>query len=120
LIALTGTLATVVFLFARPLTTLLYPGVSTVQSALTARLVVVLSWLILTNGLIAYSQAVHWLRGLQTRGTLEVCVGACRPRVHASGHRLDNSRRRRVFYRVDGRVVRGVGGGIVYFVVLVL
>ena len=59
LLAVTGTLATLVFLAARPLTATLYPGFSSAQSSKAAELVALLAWLVVTNGLIAYSQAVH-------------------------------------------------------------
>lgn len=55
----TGLSAGAICLAARPLTEVLYPGFSSQQAEQTARLVTVLSWLMVTNGLIAYSQAIH-------------------------------------------------------------
>ncbi len=55
----TGFAAMILAVFANPLVRLLFPGYAGQQAALTAELVRVLACLIVTNSLIAYSQAVH-------------------------------------------------------------
>lgn len=55
----TGFAALILAMFAVPLVRLLFPGYVGQQAALTAELVRVLACLIVTNSLIAYSQAVH-------------------------------------------------------------
>ena len=59
LVITTGALSTGVFLLARPLAALLYPGFASDQVDLSAELLMVLAWLIFANGLIAHTQAVH-------------------------------------------------------------
>ena len=55
----TGIAAGLTWVAAEPLTGLLFPGFSPSQSQLTSRLLQILSGLVVTNGLIAYAQAVH-------------------------------------------------------------
>ena len=58
LLLFTAVLSAVVFLFAVPITRLLYPGFVVTQTALTAQLLTILAWLLVSNGLIAFSTAV--------------------------------------------------------------
>jgi putative peptidoglycan lipid II flippase len=59
LVAVAGSLSLLTFLFARPLTTLLYPGFSGERFERTVDLLRILGWLVLANGLITYLQTIY-------------------------------------------------------------
>lgn len=58
LVAFTAALSAAVFWAAEPLTRTLYPGFDGPQADTTSRLVAILIWLLVSNGLIAFSTAI--------------------------------------------------------------
>ena len=59
LVATCGIAAGVMFLGAEPLTRVLFPGFRGAQAELTVSLVGILCWLVVSNALLGYSQAIH-------------------------------------------------------------